>query len=86
MTIEPNKIYVVVYHKTYKHKGKTYNVQILLTGFFDVKAAEENEPFFIGATFGKLKGRKLPYCDLTELDRWEFMETCTIISVIGDVL
>ena len=86
MTIEPNKIYLVLYEKTYKHNGKTYHIKSLHTGFFDVKAAEENEPFFIGATFAKLKGRKLPYCDLTELDRWEFMENCKIISVIGDVL
>ena len=84
--IKENTLYLVVYERTYKHEGKAYKTKVCMTGYFDLKAGEENDPYFIGTTYGKITGRKLPYCDLTELDRREYGYYCTVIKEIGEII
>ena len=83
---EENTLYLVLYERTHKHEGKEYKVSVHLTGFFNLAAKEENEPYFIGTTYGKITGMKLPYCDLTDLDRQEFEYYCTVIKKIGKII
>ena len=80
------RTFVDLYFDTLNKEGKEYKVSVHLTGFFNLAAKEENEPYFIGTTYGKITGMKLPYCDLTELDRQEFEYYCTVIKKIGKII
>lgn len=82
---EEDTLYLVLYERTHKHEGKEYKISVYLTGFFNLDA-KENDPYFIGTTFGKITGRKLPYCDLTELDKEEYETYCTRIKKIGRII
>ena len=84
--IKENTLYLVLYERTHKHEGKEYRIKVCMTGYFDLKASEENDPYFIGTTYGKITGNKLPYCDLTELDRRECKYYCTVIKEIGEII
>lgn len=85
-TIQSDNLFLVLYEKEYKHEGKDYKVKEWLVGFFNTKAGEENDPYFIGSVFGKLTGRDLPFCDMVELDRWEFKETCKVVKKITRII
>lgn len=84
--IKENTLYLVIYKRTHKHEGKEYKIKVCMTGYFDLKAGKENEPYFIGTTYGRIIGRKLPYCHLTELDRREYEYYCTVIKEIGGII
>lgn len=84
--IKENTLYLVAYERTHNHEGKAYKTKVYLVGYFDLKAVGETCGYFIGTTYGKITGRRLPYCDLTELDKDEFEYYCTIVKEIGEII